>query len=116
MDTDSLQKNDFMSLAEIELPFIEILNHLPLIDKINLASTNKEIKRLTIKNSQSLHNITKIKTFNLDLFPDFIGENEINTIYRVFSDIRKLKVNLTFAHNGLLDNLNKFKNLQKLSV
>lgn len=96
MDTDSLQKNDINSFQKNDLMY-------------------KEIKTTIIKNSTSLNNIVNFKAFNLDLFPDFIGEKEIITIYRVFPDVQKLKVNLTFSHNGLLDNLRRFQKLRKLS-
>lgn len=106
-----------VQLGVCQIPLKKILTDLNLIDQIKLASTSKQIREAVKLNSLSLRNIEQISSFNLDLFPNVgITKHEIDIIFRVFENMRKLKVDLSIADNGFLDNIGKFKKLQKISI
>lgn len=98
------------------IPLKAILSYLTVYDAINLASTNTLIRNHSVRESRSLTYIEQFSRLNLDLFPDQISREEIDAVYRVFPRITKLRINMTFAADHLLDELRKFEHLHKLSV
>lgn len=106
-----------LSLGACQVPLKRILSDLTLIDQIKLTSSSKQIREAVKINSQSLRTIEEISSFNLDLFPEaIITKKEIDTLHRVFENMKKLKIDLTYAQNGFLDNIQKFNKLEKINV
>lgn len=105
------------TLGDYDIPMRMTIAHLNFIDVINLASTSQTMRTIVMQRSKSLQSIEKYGCFNLDLFHEIpITKTEIDTIYRIFPELRHLRIDLTFADNHLLDNIRKFKKLEKISV
>lgn len=97
-------------------PVIEnILQNLNLMDKIFLASTNTVVKNKVFSHCKDIKAIEERGSFNLDILPDMISDDEILTVFKVFPNLRKLKFDLRFC-NDIIQNIKIFKNLEKISV
>lgn len=107
---------DFDRLGNVSIPLRAILSYLNVHDRINFASTNTIIRDHAIRESRTLANIDRFGRFNLDLFPDTVSKEEIDAVHRVFPRVTKLRINLFYAEDHLLDELRKFEYLIKLSV
>lgn len=92
----------------------KIIENLSTTDQICLAATCRNIKNY-IQSSPALTNIQRYKSFNLDTFPRFITDNEVDALYTVCPYLENLKLDLNFAKDHFLDSLQKFKNLKKLT-
>lgn len=116
MEPPNEQFLNFDRLGNMGIPLRAILSYLNIYDAINLASTNSLIRDHSVRESRSLTNIDRFNRFNLDLFPGRISKEEIDAVYRVFPKLTKLRINMSFAEDHLLDELRKFEYLHKLSV
>lgn len=107
----------FIRFGYMGIPLSNIVSHLDLIDCMQFASTNREIRDFVVDASKSLKDIEEKGCVDLDRFPSTtIGREEIETVYRTFPNTKKLKISLCYASNHFLDELHKFKLLEKLSV
>lgn len=91
----------------------KIIENLTTTDQIHLAATCKNIKAY-IQSLPTQSYIQTFKTFNLDIFPRFISNAEIDVLYTVYPCLEILKLDLNFARDHFLDSLQKFKHLKKL--
>lgn len=107
----------FLKLGHAHIPLRLIMEKLDLIDAVQFASTNTQIRKLAIEASKVLQNKNRFGCFNLDLFPDIpVTLHNIETLHRTFPDLWKLKVSLSFVENYFLDKIQIFRQLKKLSV
>lgn len=114
---ESEQEHYFLKLRACEVPLYLILLELSLVDQVKFASTNREILKAAKESSKCLRSVDDLSCFNLDIFPEIpITKTEIDTVHRTFENLQKLKVDLTFVENTFLNDIRKFKNLNKLSV
>lgn len=109
-------KINLLTLGALGLPFEQILNDLPLKDKIRLASTNTTIRELCLFYSRELREINEQGHIDLAIFPDLVTHDDIESLYNTFPDLTKIVTALSHVDDHFLDNLRIFKSLQKLSI
>lgn len=111
------EEHYFMKLSRCEIPMHMILLELSLVDQVKFASTNSKIQECAKLHSQMLRGIDERSCFNLDVFPIIpIAKEEIDTVHRTFKDLKKLKIDMSFANDNFLDEIRVFKNLEKISI
>lgn len=115
---NSTQKSyvDLVTIAKLGSPIKIVMKNLRLLESIYLASTNQEIRDSAIKENRELKVINEMGSINMNLFSKPISVHEINIIHRTFPDLWKIRADLADTDDNFLDNLRRFKSLQKLSV
>lgn len=103
-------------LLEMDNPAMnQIIDSLLLSDLIYFAASNTTARDYVLGRPR-MKSLTEQKSFNLDIFPSFIGPTEITSVRKILPNTEKITINLYFAHNHLLDNLAYFKKLRKLTI
>lgn len=111
------EEHYFMRLGRCEIPLHDILFELNIIDQVKFASTNKKIRDCVIANSKIMREIQERGCFDLDLFPNLIiTKNEIDIVHRTFENLKKLKIDMSFAKDTFFDEIRKFRKLEKISI
>lgn len=93
----------------------KIIQNLTTTEQIFLAATCKNIKTY-IHTLPTQICIQRFKSFNLDTFPRFITNNEVDALYTVHPQLETLRLDLNFARDHFLDSVHKFKHLRKLCL
>lgn len=90
-----------------------LINRLTIPDWFFLANSHGKIKD-DILRSNRVEQYRKLRTFNLDTFPDMIGVEEIDCLANTFPEVEKIVVGLANCDDGLLDNLQNLHSLKKI--
>lgn len=107
----------FLKLGHAHISLRLIMEKLDLIDAVQFASTNTQIRKLTIEATKTLQSKNRFGCFNLDLFLDIpVTKHDIETLHRTFPNLWKLQVSLNSVENYSLDKIQIFRKLRKLSV
>lgn len=115
-DTPHTQYVNLVTMARLGSPIKLVMKNLSLVNSIYLASTNQSIRDHAIYENKELKRITESGWIDLNIFPNPINRDQIESVNRTFPDLIKIKVNLVDVEDEFLDNLRIFKKLQKLSV
>lgn len=117
MDSASdTQYLDMVTVARLGSPIKIIMKNLSLVNSIYLASTNQNIKSHAIRENKDLQRINETGFIDLNIFPNPITKEQIQTIHRVFPDLWKIEANLADVQDEFLDNLRVFKKLRKIII
>lgn len=93
-----------------------IFDQLNTVDSLQLASTNSVIRWASLSSNKKIRELNERSCFNLDLFPGIISKEEIQNLFFVLPDLRKLKVDTRFVEGDFLLSIKKFESLEKLSL
>lgn len=111
---DPKSRNDLVSVLKSSKGIVErIMVNLASPDWFNLADSDTNIRKYVLNSNRVIH-YKKLSTFNLDSFPQMVGDEEMKCLYNAFPEVEKIIVGLSNCKGGILDSLRRFSNLKKV--
>lgn len=107
---------DLIDLGNHCIPLRKILFYLSVMEKINLASTNTQLRSLCIKESEALQRIENSGNLDISEFSCLISKSYIQAIVRTFPDLNSITAHLGNVDDHLLDELQKLEKLSEITL
>lgn len=107
---------NFIQLGMTSIPLRVILSYLPLMDKIDLASTSTIVRGYCVQESQILQRIENSNELDISNLCCLIHRYNIKAIVRTFPNLNSFIAHLGNIEDHLLDELRKLEHLRELKL